>query len=221
MDVEAPVDSFASAADSDPARAAWPSYDPAPFFVELVGPTVAPRPSAEQLWNHFAELGPTAPAERQLAADCEIRAIGVTFTDYYEGVGVDRPWPFDVIPRIIQRDRWQVIEAGPVLRLSALNLFIDDCYHDQRAVSEGVVPADLVTGSSNFRRKCVGVDPPGESGPTSAGATSSGTTRGRGTSWRATCGCRPGSPTCSRTATSSTSSLKCSGTTASDRSIPT
>jgi len=57
---------------------------------------------------------------------------------------VDRPWPFDIIPRVIPRDQWQVIEAGLVQRLAALNLFIDDCYHDQRAVSAGVVPADLV-----------------------------------------------------------------------------
>jgi uncharacterized circularly permuted ATP-grasp superfamily protein len=46
-------------------------------------------------------------------------------------------------------------------RLADRNLFIDDCYHDQRAVTVGVVPADLVTGSPNFRRECVGADPPG------------------------------------------------------------
>ena len=62
-----------------------------------------------------------------MAADREIRALGVTFTVYDEGVGVDRPWPFDIIPRIIPRDQWQVIEAGLVQRLAALNLFIDDC----------------------------------------------------------------------------------------------
>ena len=139
----------------------WPTYDPAPFYDELVGSDGTPRPSAEALWNHFAELGPDALAERQLAADREIRALGVTFTVYDGGVGVDRPWPFDIIPRIIPRDQWQIIEAGLVQRLAALNLFIDDCYHDQRAVSAGVVPADLVTGSPNFRRECVGVDPPG------------------------------------------------------------
>ena len=168
MDVEAPRDPLAPP-DGSEARhdgsvvtdPPWPSYDPAPFFDELVGPSCEPRPSAQELWNHFSELGPAALAERQLAADREIRAIGVTFTVYDEGVGVDRPWPFDIIPRIIPRDQWQVIEAGLVQRLAALNLFIDDCYHDQRSVHEGVVPADLVTGSPNFRRECVGVDPPG------------------------------------------------------------
>ena len=58
-------------------------------------------------------------------------------------------------------DQWHLIEAGLVQRLSALNLFIDDVYHDQRSVSAGVVPSELVAGSPNFRRECVGVDPPG------------------------------------------------------------
>src|SRR5665213_2864358 len=161
VDVDAPVDPLAPPARPGAGTRAWPSYDPAPFFDELVAPDGAPRPSAQALWTYFTELGADALAERQLAADREIRAIGVTFTVYDEGVGVDRPWPFDIIPRIIPRDQWQVIEAGLVQRLAALNLLIDDCYHDQRAVSEGVVPADLVTGSPNFRRECVGVDPPG------------------------------------------------------------
>ena len=132
-----------------------------PSSTGSVGPSGVPRPSAGELWTHLARLGPVALAERQLAADREIRAIGVTFTVYDEGVGVDRAVTVDIIPRIIPRDQWQVVEAGLVQRLAALNLFIDDCYHDQRAVSEGVVPADLVTGSPNFRRGVRRVDPPG------------------------------------------------------------
>ncbi len=161
--VSAPTDTSAPGAPAggtdDPPG--WPSYEPAPLYDELVAPGGGPRPAAEALWEHLARLGPEALAERQAAADREIRAIGVTFTVYDEGIGVDRPWPFDIIPRIIPRDHWQLIEAGLVQRLAALNLFIDDCYHEQRAVSEGVVPADLVTGSPNFRRECMGVDPPG------------------------------------------------------------
>jgi len=158
--VTAPTDSSAPTA-GDLGPPGWLSYDPDPMYDELVGPGGTPRPAAEALWHHLAQLGPEALDERQAAAEREIRAIGVTFTVYDGGVGVDRPWPFDIIPRIIPRDHWQLIEAGLVQRLAALNLFIDDCYHDQRAVSEGVVPADLVTGSPNFRRECVGVDPPG------------------------------------------------------------
>ena len=116
---------------------------------------------AEALWRRIAALGPDALAERQVAADREMRAIGVTFTVYDDGKGVDRAWPFDVIPRVIPADEWHHIETGLVQRLYALNLFIDDVYHDQRSVKSGLVPPELVTGSPTFRRECVGIDPPG------------------------------------------------------------
>ncbi len=146
---------------AEPAAPAWPSYDPDGFYDELVGPGGVPRPAAAALWEHFADLGPGALNERQEAADREMRAIGVTFTVYEGSTGRDRPWPFDIIPRVMPAEQWHVIEAGLVQRLSALNLFIDDVYHDQRSVTSGIVPSELVTGSPNFRRECVGVDPPG------------------------------------------------------------
>ncbi len=148
--------------DGDPPGGlTWPSYDPGEYYDELVGPGGEPRPAAVALWRHFTDLGPEALAERQVAADREMRAIGVTFTVYEGSSGTDRPWPFDIIPRVMPSDQWTLIEAGLVQRLSALNLFIDDVYHDQRTVSSGVVPSELVGGSPNFRRECVGVDPPG------------------------------------------------------------
>jgi uncharacterized circularly permuted ATP-grasp superfamily protein len=140
---------------------AWPSYRPEPFHDELVNRGGTPRPVAEALWRRIAALGPEALAERQVAADREMRAIGVTFTVYDDGQGVDRAWPFDVIPRVIPADEWHHIETGLVQRLYALNLFIDDVYHDQRSVKSGLVPPDLVAGSPTFRRECMGIDPPG------------------------------------------------------------
>ena len=145
----------------DPDPRPWPSYDPGAFYDELVGPGGVPREAAGPLWRHFQALGPEALVERQEAADREIRAVGVTFTVYDGTTGVDRPWPFDIIPRVISSKEWHHIETGLVQRLNALNLFIDDVYHDQRSVSAGVVPSELVAGSPNFRRECMGVDPPG------------------------------------------------------------
>ncbi|MGO9029875.1 MAG: circularly permuted type 2 ATP-grasp protein [Acidimicrobiales bacterium] len=151
----------AAAGERRPALPPWPSYDPGAFFDELVGPGGVPRPAAAALWRHFQALGPDAVAERQEAADREMRAVGVTFTVYDGTAGVDRPWPFDIIPRVVSSLEWHHIETGLVQRLNALNLFIDDVYHDQRSVAAGVVPAELVSGSPNFRPECVGVDPPG------------------------------------------------------------
>ncbi len=155
----APTQGASGGPSAGPVR--WPSYDPGRFYDEMVTATGVPRPEAEGLWRHFSELGPEALAERQGAADREMRAIGVTFTVYEGSTGVDRPWPFDIIPRMMTSDEWHLVESGLVQRLNALNLFIDDVYHDQRSVSGGVVPAELVSGSPNFRRECVGVDPPG------------------------------------------------------------
>ena len=130
-------------------------------YDELVGADGRARPVADALWRHLAQLGPQGIDERQRAADNEIMAAGVTFGAASEGGQSDRPWPFDVIPRVVPSSEWKRVEAGLIQRLTALNRFVDDVYHAQAAVRDGVVPADLVHGSPNFRPECVGVDPPG------------------------------------------------------------
>ena len=137
------------------------SYQPGPGYDELVEPGGAPRPTAQGLWRHLTALGLEALLERQQAADREIRSIGVTFQTYDGDAVLDRPWPFDVIPRVLAASEWARVREGLIQRLRALNLFIDDVYHDQRAVQAGVIPFDLITGSPNFRPECMGVDPPG------------------------------------------------------------
>ena len=86
--------------------------------------------------------------------------MGITFTVYSDGEGIDRAWPMDVIPRVIDATEWRVIEAGLIQRLVALNRFIDDLYNDQDIVRDGVFPAEVLAGSVNFRPECRGVHPP-------------------------------------------------------------
>jgi len=128
------------------------------------------RPIAEALWNYLDELGLEALVAHQSAAESELRGIGVTFGDFSSSSGTseverrdaeERPWPFDVIPRIVAASEWDDIEQGLVQRLRALNRFIDDCYHEQNAAQSGVVPSELVMGSPNFRPECVGAEPAG------------------------------------------------------------
>jgi uncharacterized circularly permuted ATP-grasp superfamily protein len=87
-------------------------------------------------------------------------AAGITFTVYSEAGNIDRAWPFDVVPRIIDKSEWDRIEAGLKQRLKALNCFIDDIYHDKRIVKDGVFPAEVLADSKNFRAACVGANPP-------------------------------------------------------------
>lgn len=93
------------------------------------------------------------------AADIAIKAMGITFTVYSDGKNIDRAWPFDIIPRIISSKEWQKAEAGLKQRLLALNMFIDDIYHDQKILKDKVIPAELVLESKNFHKECVGVSP--------------------------------------------------------------
>jgi len=126
---------------------------------ELVDELDAPRPAARQLVEHFRALGPVELRARQMAADLDILTMGITFTVYSEGAGIDRAWPFDVIPRVMDAAEWRRIEAGLVQRLSALNQFIDDMYNEQRVIKDGVFPGELLAGSANHRPECQGVHP--------------------------------------------------------------
>jgi uncharacterized circularly permuted ATP-grasp superfamily protein len=129
------------------------SYD------ELLMPDGSARPHAEVLVETLRRLGVDELQARQDHADLDILTMGITFTVYSDGRGIDRAWPFDVIPRVIDASEWKHIEAGLMQRLRALNHFIDDIYNDQRVVADGIFPAELLEGSVNFRPECVGVHP--------------------------------------------------------------
>lgn len=128
-------------------------------FDELVAPDGSPRPAAAALVEQLRGLEFAELQERQNLAEIDILAQGITFTVYSDGRGIDRAWPFDIIPRVIAASEWRRIEAGLMQRLRAINHFIDDLYHDQRIVADGVFPADLLEHSVNFRPECRGVSP--------------------------------------------------------------
>jgi len=126
---------------------------------ELLHTDGEPRPAAAELVQQLQTLGLAELQQRQDLAELDIVGMGITFTVYSDGRGIDRAWPFDIIPRVIAADEWRVIERGLVQRLRAINMFIDDVYHEQRVVADGVFPADLLDHSVNFRRECVGANP--------------------------------------------------------------
>ena len=126
---------------------------------ELLAADGTARPAATELVNHLRALGTAELQARQDLADIDILAMGITFTVYSDGRGIDRAWPLDVVPRIIDAEEWEGIEAGLMQRLRALNAFIDDLYNEQRIVRDGVFPAELLDDSTNFRPECRGVHP--------------------------------------------------------------
>lgn len=109
--------------------------------------------------RHLGNLSPRQLNARQDAADRAILEMGVSFTVYSEGRIIDRAWPFDIIPRVIPAAEWDRVSEGLKQRLCALNLFIDDLYHDQKVLADGIVPRDLIESSRNFLEPYRGATP--------------------------------------------------------------
>jgi len=139
----------------------WGSYKVTSLYDELLRASGRPRPAAQAMCAYLRSLKDEDIEEYKAAAESAIHVMGITFTVYTEEEGsIDRAWPFDIIPRIIDKKEWVQIEAGLRQRVQALNLFIDDLYHEQRVVRDGIFPAELLQDSRNFRPQCVGVNPP-------------------------------------------------------------
>jgi uncharacterized circularly permuted ATP-grasp superfamily protein len=85
---------------------------------------------------------------------------GITFTVYSDGEGIEKIFPFDIIPRIITAAEWSHIESGIKQRIKALNIFLRDIYHDQFIIKDGVIPASLIHSGAGFLREMVNVDVP-------------------------------------------------------------
>ena len=118
-----------------------------------------PRPAAVEVLDLIDHLGVDELRARQTSSAADILTMGITFTVYSDGSGIDRAWPFDIIPRVIEAHEWTRVERGLVQRLAALNRFIDDVYNEQRIVADGVFPAEVLADSANYRTECRGVRP--------------------------------------------------------------
>ncbi len=126
---------------------------------ELLTETGEPRPLGQALMGLIDSICDDELREWQRRAELDILTMGITFTVYSDGQNIDRAWPFDIIPRVIDGREWDAINAGLAQRLRALNMFIDDLYNDQRIIADGVFPADLLEASVNYRPQLRGVRP--------------------------------------------------------------
>jgi uncharacterized circularly permuted ATP-grasp superfamily protein len=104
-------------------------------------------------------LSPEVMHTRRAAAELAIREMGVSFTIYSQGENIDRAWPFDIIPRIIPAREWDKVRRGLIQRSRALNRFIADIYNKQTILADGVIPANIVLESDNYKPQCEGVSP--------------------------------------------------------------
>jgi uncharacterized circularly permuted ATP-grasp superfamily protein len=143
-------------------RLDFSSYDPenGAFYDEMFAALGRPRAGFEPLIAIINELGEGVLRARQEAAERALLSMGITFTLRGENDGIERIFPFDVIPRLVAAREWATLEAGLRQRCLALNLFLDDIYGPQRIVSEGIVPEYLIRSCPDFRPQCIGLKPP-------------------------------------------------------------
>lgn len=86
---------------------------------------------------------------------------GITFQVYGDKNATEKIFPFDLFPRIIDPEEWEIIEKGSIQRCRALNLFLWDIYHDKKIIKQGIVPIELISSSANYLDQMIGLDPPG------------------------------------------------------------
>jgi len=135
------------------------NYELANFFDEYFSAKDQPREYVKDLLYTINNLTRFELKEIQSAAEMAFFNMGITFTVTGDDSGVERIFPFDILPRIIDGKEWQSVEKGLKQRVTALNLFIDDIYHDQKIIRDGVIPREIIESGAGFLKQCVGLNP--------------------------------------------------------------
>jgi uncharacterized circularly permuted ATP-grasp superfamily protein len=142
-----------------------PLFDDYPLgraYDEMFGVARQPRAHYTALFEQLGTLPVTELQRRQQVADRAFLHQGITFTVYGDSRGTERIFPYDLLPRIITGGEWQQLERGLTQRITALNLFLRDIYHDGRILRAGVIPRELVFSCPHYRREMRGLRLPGD-----------------------------------------------------------
>lgn len=135
-------------------------YDPNGFFDEMFASPTEVRRHYGRFGKLFEQITPEEFDERRTDLDLSFMRQGVTFNVYGDSQGTERIFPFDLVPRIISASEWEYLERGLIQRITALNLFLHDLYHEQRIIKDGVIPAYYILSARHFRREFAQVKVP-------------------------------------------------------------
>lgn len=136
------------------------NYDSGSFFDEAFDADGKPRPHYQHLFDRLSEMSPEEFHQKRESVDLAFLQQGITFTVYGEESSTERVFPFDLMPRIIPKREWDHLSAGLEQRITALNLFLNDIYHDQKIVKDKVFPEEILKTGKHFRKEIVGVKVP-------------------------------------------------------------
>jgi uncharacterized circularly permuted ATP-grasp superfamily protein len=149
-----------SALKTKPRRAPFDGYDPESFFDEMVAANGEIRPHYARFGELFQNLTREEFDLKRQSVDLAFMRQGVTFNVYGDSAGTEKIFPFDLLPRIIPNKEWELLERGLAQRITALNLFLHDLYHEQKILKDGTIPAHYVLTGKHFRREFVNFNVP-------------------------------------------------------------
>ena len=137
------------------------SYERVPHtWDEMYSDDTNVRSQYDIINSYLGNLSPEMLHQKEELSKQLFMSQGVTFTVYNDNEGIEKIFPFDVVPRVITAEEWDKIDRGIKQRLKALNLFIKDIYHDQFILKDGIIPANLIYSCPNFLREMMGVNVP-------------------------------------------------------------
>ncbi len=114
----------------------------------------------QNVFDSLSSIAADELSKKEELAKSLFMSQGITFTVYSSGEGIEKIFPFDIIPRIITASEWDFIERGIKQRLLALNLFLKDVYHQQFILKDGIVPMELIYSCPHYLREMQGVNVP-------------------------------------------------------------
>ena len=134
-------------------------YETKSYFDEMLDGN-QPKPHYVPFFEQMNALTDEQLQEKHVAAQSSFLRQGITFTVYGAEGGTERTMPFDFVPIIIPEQTWSEIEAGMKQRVEALNLFLQDVYHEQKIVNSGIVPKDLIENNPYYYKQVIGANIP-------------------------------------------------------------
>jgi len=144
----------------DARRLALDNYVLDEAYDEMFAPGHQVRPHYEQVLDIFSTLSQEELQRRRTSVDMAFLNQGITFTVYGQEEGIEKIFPYDLVPRIVTAAEWGTVEAGLTQRITALNLFLHDIYNDQKILNDGIVPREIIFSCKHYRRQMRGLQVP-------------------------------------------------------------
>ncbi len=135
-------------------------YEHDSFFDEMLDTEGCIRPHYRRFRQLFQTLSAREFENKRQSVDLAFLRQGITFNVYGDSAGAEKIFPFDLLPRVIPAKEWEMLERGLTQRITALNLFLHDIYHEQKILKDGIIPPSYILSGKHFRREFVNFNVP-------------------------------------------------------------